>query len=109
MEIHYEFDSSLIPLVSKLAPSDTIKIWKVGSSVRCDLTLVGYKSLRSKRRNLSIIFRDVEKVDWHGSGHLDKDIILINHSKKIIVNPMEEPDYEEKLAILNDLTRVSPV
>ena len=73
------------------------------------MTLVGYKNLRTKRRNISVIVRDISRPDWFSDGHLDKDIILINHSKQILVNPMELPDAEEKLAILNDITRVDPV
>lgn len=109
LEMKWKFDSSVIPLLSRIAPRDTIKIWKVGRQIRFDMTLVGYKNLRTKRRNISIIFRDTSRPDWFVDGHRDKDIILINHSKQLLVNPVELPDAEEKLAILNDITRVDPV
>jgi ankyrin repeat protein len=55
-EIHlkWEFDSSIIPLVTHFAPSDVFKIWKRGSSVRLDSTIAGYKNLTTKRRPMCV-------------------------------------------------------
>lgn len=54
--------SSWVPLLARLCPSDTYKIWKKGTSVRVDTTLVGLESLRWIRGDVSILFRvdDVE-------------------------------------------------
>ena len=60
-----------------------------------DMTLVGWKNLRSKRRNLTILFRDNQNPSKYNNTHLDKDLILINHTKQVIVNPMEKLDTEE--------------
>lgn len=46
----WDFESQIIPLLQKIAPSDTFKIWKYGKSLRLDNTIVGYKNLHSKRR-----------------------------------------------------------
>jgi hypothetical protein len=49
LEVHLEFASSVIPFFSKLSPSDTFKIWKFGSYIRFDFTLVGFSKLKAKR------------------------------------------------------------
>jgi hypothetical protein len=55
VQIKWEFDSSIIPLVSKLGPSDTFRIWKVGNRVRLDSTIAGYKNLTTKRRPMCVV------------------------------------------------------
>jgi len=44
-ELHWECQSSWIPFLSKIAPSDDFQIWKVGSNIRLDFSLVGFKHL----------------------------------------------------------------
>jgi len=100
MELKWEFDSAVIPLVSKLAPHDVCRIWKSGSSLRLDMTLVGWKKLHSKRRNLSILFLA------QGTGH---DLLLVNHSKAMLVQPLEPLDPEERKAVVTDLLRANAV
>jgi len=89
--------------MSKIAPRDTWKLWKVGSNLRLDTTLAGWKNLRSKRRDLTLIFRDAEKANEQ------LDMILINHSKRILVNPMEPLDKEERALIIRDVMQVEPI
>lgn len=48
--------NSFLPLVERLAPSDTMRLFKVGSRVRLDSTLAGYEGFRCKRRELSLVF-----------------------------------------------------
>lgn len=62
VELNWQFNSSVIPLVGTFAPKDTYKIWKVGSSLRLDFSLVGVNKLKSKRRDMSIVFRDGSKA-----------------------------------------------
>ena len=70
---------STIPLVSKFAPSDTFRLWKVGGSVRLDFTCVGWKAGTTKRRNMSVLF--LEEKDG---------VYLVNRSKKTVMNLLEE-------------------
>jgi len=46
----------LVPLVSRMCPSDTYKIYKQGSKVRIDTTLLGFDQGNWERGNLSYIF-----------------------------------------------------
>jgi hypothetical protein len=82
--------------LSKIAPSDTLKIWKVGQNIRMDFNLVGFQNLKNKKRKMTILFKNNE-------------IILINNDKKTLVNPLEDLDEEEKIAILSDILRSDPI
>lgn len=95
VEIKWEFSSNLIPLVSRIGPHDICKLWKCGDKLRFDSTLVGWKNFRSKRRTISLIF--------------DQELFIVNHSKKIVVNPLEELDHEETNEIINDIMNSEPV
>ena len=63
LKSHFDFSveidvkvNSYIPFVSNFTPTDTLKIYKSGSSLRMDYTLVGYEHLQCKRRDMSCIF-----------------------------------------------------
>eukprot|EP00916_Digyalum_oweni_P009719 GHVL01016389.1.p1 GENE.GHVL01016389.1~~GHVL01016389.1.p1 ORF type:complete len:206 (+),score=82.67 GHVL01016389.1:267-884(+) len=55
MEIKWEFESSILPIISNFAPSDILKLWKYKNNLRLDTTLVNWKNFKSKRRNMSTL------------------------------------------------------
>ena len=54
IELKVKVDS-FVPLIDKLMPDDTIKIYKKGSQLRVDYSLVGYSFFQTKRRAMSCV------------------------------------------------------
>ena len=54
---------------------------------------------------MSLLFRDTSEVD---DDYKNIDIMLVNRDRKIIVNPLEDLDMDEKLAVLTDIINSDP-
>ena len=55
---------------------------------------------------MRIIFRDGKKVN---DKYAHVDTLMINRDRGIILNPMEDLDEEEKLAVLTDMLSANPL
>ncbi|KAI5642251.1 hypothetical protein NE865_05613 [Phthorimaea operculella] len=60
MELKWDFHS-WVPLVSRILPSDVCKIYKSGSGIRLDTTLVDFTDMKWERGDISFIFQG-EKI-----------------------------------------------
>ncbi|KAG4948780.1 hypothetical protein JHK82_041964 [Glycine max] len=81
MEISFHFESSVIPFVGKIAPSDTYKIWKSDGNLRADTTLAGFDGLKIHRADQSFLFLgDGDSVAGVPAGSL---LVLNRDDKKI--------------------------
>ncbi|XP_057960243.1 uncharacterized protein LOC131152401 [Malania oleifera] len=86
MEITFHFDSSVIPFISRIAPSDTYKIWKRGSNLRADMTLAGFDGFKIQRSDQSILFLG----DGSDDGKVPPgSLCMISHKDKEVMNALD--------------------
>ncbi|GFZ03237.1 ankyrin repeat family protein [Actinidia rufa] len=71
MEISFHFESSIVPFVGKIAPSDTYKIWKRDGNLRADTSLAGFDGMKVLNRDDRKIFDAFENA---GTPLSDSDI-----------------------------------
>ncbi|CAI8601940.1 unnamed protein product [Vicia faba] len=87
MEITFNFESSVIPFISKIAPSDTYKIWKRGANLRADMTLAGFDGFRIQRSDQSVLFLG----DGSEDGKVQPgSLCMISHKEKEVLNALDD-------------------
>ncbi|KAJ0963710.1 hypothetical protein J5N97_028832 [Dioscorea zingiberensis] len=87
MEITFHFESSVIPFIGRIAPSDTYRIWKRGPNLRADMTLAGFDGFRIQRSDQTFLFLG-EGVE--GNPALTPgSLIVLSHKEKEITNALE--------------------
>ncbi|KAF4372550.1 uncharacterized protein LOC133038790 [Cannabis sativa] len=86
MEISFHFESSVIPFVGKIAPSDTYKIWKRDGNLRADTSLAGFDGLKIQRADQSFLF--LGDGD-HSRGVSPGSLLVLNRDNRKIFDAFE--------------------
>ena len=66
-----------------VSPNDTYKINKRGSSLRLDMTLLGFKKFQSIRGNVSVVYKGRDSAN---SGEL----LIVDHDRRTVRNIFED-------------------
>lgn len=83
VDLNLTCDSNLFPVFKSVAPSDTYKIYKKGSNLRLDMTLLGLQSFNILKGNISILFkgRGSDNADYSAG-----DLLIIDNKQETVTS-----------------------
>lgn len=118
---------SWVPMVSKILPSDTIRIWKRGTQLRCDSALKGLDGIKWKHGRMSHILMGRESaqpghaivIDHEGKSFYDVTHALIDPSltnidlglHRLLTAPLSSASMDSTQLMfhkLKDVTKIKP-
>ncbi|CAH3130057.1 unnamed protein product [Pocillopora meandrina] len=94
VEINWDFQS-WVPLLSRILPSDTCKVYKKGCSIRMDSTLVDFSDMKWQRGDLTFIF--------NGDARGKQSFAVLDNEKKVfqrLRTEDTEAEIEEEVDLL---------
>jgi hypothetical protein len=102
LEMKWDFHS-WIPLVSRMLPSDICKVYKKGSCLRMDTTLVDFSDMKWQRGDVSFLF--------NGDAQRHCAVCVLDNEQKIfqrMKGHLEEGDLEDEVDFLmsNDIVSI---
>ncbi|KAF6173296.1 hypothetical protein GIB67_026991 [Kingdonia uniflora] len=94
MEISFHFESSIVPFIDRIAPSDTYKIWKHDSNLRADTSLCGFDGLKILRSDQTFLFLGEKPDNCDLVRDVDVDVpagslLVLNHDDRKVFNAFE--------------------
>ncbi|XP_030851560.1 ankyrin repeat domain-containing protein 13C-B [Strongylocentrotus purpuratus] len=94
MELHWDFQS-WVPLVSRILPSDTCRIYKKGAQIRVDTTLVDFSEMKWQKGDLTFLF--------DGTVTAEKSLVFLDNESKVyqrLSYEQSDVELEEEVDIL---------
>ncbi|XP_031473778.1 uncharacterized protein LOC116246182 [Nymphaea colorata] len=90
MELSFHFESSLVPFLNRVAPSDTYRVWKRDADLRADTTISGFDGLKTHRSDQSFLFLgDGTGAGPGGNSVPPGSLLLLDHENRDIVDALE--------------------
>ena len=78
VDLNLTCDSNWFPVFSSVAPSDTYKIYKMGSNLRLDMSLLGLQKFNLIKGNVSVVYKG------RGSTENEGELLIINNKLQTV-------------------------